>query len=138
MNPFEFIEAISFSKEDLIREPDGEKNYKPFLTNRSLSYHPDAIFIANEMNMNSELPSIMQFDALINSLSKRKRYSKWAKPEEDADLEMVMVYFRCNRRCAQEYMRILTDEDIAMIREKNNKGGIQNERNSRKSRRGET
>lgn len=134
MTPFEFIEAVSYSKQDLIREPEAEKDYKPFLTNRSLSYHPDGVFEANEMNMLSDLPSVMQFDFFINSLSKRKRYAKWVKPEEDADLEMVMEYFLCNRQRAQEYMLILSDEDIAVIREKTSRGGISSSTKMRKSR----
>ena len=51
ITPFSFVEAASNTKEDIIRDGDAtEKDYNAFVINRSLSYFPDAIFDAQEMN----------------------------------------------------------------------------------------
>ena len=134
MNPFALIDALSFTKEDLIREPDMEREYKSFLVNRSLSYHSDAIFEANTLNCFPECPNTLCFDFYKYSLAKRKRFSKWIKPEENSNLEAIMEYFKCNRIRAKEYLQILTNEDVAMIHNKINQGGVVHESNNRKSR----
>jgi alpha-amylase/alpha-mannosidase (GH57 family) len=109
-----------------------EKGYKPFLTNRSLSYHSDCIMYVNELNINHQIDSILQFDFLINSLRPRKRYSKWAKAESNSDLEIIMEYYGCNLRRAVDALNILDDNAISMIKEQLEKGGMKNERKNRR------
>ena len=50
MKPFEFLNSINDTKKDLMTDPDTEKLYIPFVTNRSLSYFPDTVSVANLMN----------------------------------------------------------------------------------------
>ena len=52
MNPFKFTDAINYTKEDIMIDDITEKAYNPFLINRSLSYFPDTVLAANEMNRN--------------------------------------------------------------------------------------
>lgn len=128
-NPFDFLNSINWTKKDLIKEGEmREEEYKPFLTNRSLSYHVDSIFEANEMNMRSHLPEICQYSFLLNTLPKRKRFAKFLKAEQNEQVEAVMEYFGYNRARAEEALKILTDENMAMIYDKLNKGGVKNER----------
>jgi hypothetical protein len=42
-NPFDYVNAILQNKKQLIVDEITEKDYNPFLTNRSLSYHKDCI-----------------------------------------------------------------------------------------------
>ena len=128
-NPFDFLNSINWTKKDLIKEGEmQEGEYKPFLTNRSLSYHVDSVFEANEMNMRSHLPEICQYHFLLNSLPKRKRFAKFLKAEQNEQVEVVMEYFGYNRKRAEEALEILTDENIAMMYDKLNKGGVKHER----------
>ena len=86
MTPFDFLNAINLTKKDLIAEdPQAEKEYLPYLINRGLSYFPDTILYANEMNQRWEAPNEWQFSFFLNTISRKKRFSKWHK--KDADTE---------------------------------------------------
>ena len=76
MSPFDFLNAINDTKVDLFTDPQADKDYNAFLINRGLSYFPDTIFYANEMNKSDHIDKKMQFDFLMNSITKRKRFSK--------------------------------------------------------------
>ena len=115
--PFAFINAINYSKEDLIVDEQSEKEYVPFLANRSLSYFPDAILYANEINMNHHLDNKLQFDYLLNSIRQRKRYGKWHKTVPDEKVNLLMEYFKCNKIRAVEAAKILTDAQVEQIQE---------------------
>jgi hypothetical protein len=76
MNPFEYLNAINTTKKDLMVDDVSEKAYSPFMVNRGLSYFPDTILYANEMNLNHHIDSRLQFDFLINIIKKKRRFSK--------------------------------------------------------------
>jgi hypothetical protein len=125
MNPFDFLNEINSGKKDLIREdPQNEKDYVPFMVNRGLSYFADTIMYANEMNRVSGVPKVWQNDFFLNSISKKKRFSKWHKKEADSQsLQLVMEYYKYSNRRAQEIMDILSPDQLKMIEEKLYKGG---------------
>jgi len=125
MTPFDFINAINFTKKDLLAEdPMAKKDYVPFIINRGLGYFPDTVLYANEMNRNSSIPVDWQFSFLLNSISKKKRFSKWAKKEASTDdMKLVMEYYGYSREKARQILGILPDEQLSMIKEKLYKGG---------------
>ena len=92
MSPFEFVNAINYSKNNLIVDDLTEKDYLPYMVNRSLSYFSDTVAVANVMNQYYDLDKKLQFDFLINIVRKRKRMSKWIKPDIVDDLEVVKKY----------------------------------------------
>ena len=102
MNPFEFLNAINYTKKDLMVDPENEKHYNSFVINRSLSYFPDTVAIANEMNKYHHLDSRLQFSFLINIIRKRKRFSKWIKPEIENDVEVVKRYYGYSNEKARQ------------------------------------
>jgi hypothetical protein len=126
-NPFVYVDSVSYSKKNLMRgtvnDELAEKGYKPFLTNRSLSYHQDSILFANEMNIRPTAENKWQYEYLLNTLRKRKRYSKWKKQDPDATVEMIMEYFGYGRSKAEDALRVLTDDQLAMIEVALDKGG---------------
>jgi hypothetical protein len=125
MNPFDFINAINLTKKDLFAEdPQANKDYVPFIVNRGLSYFPDTILYANEMNRNSGIDYDWQFSFLLNSISKKKRFSKWAKKDaETEDFRLVKEYFGYSDSKAQEALSFLSGNQLTMIKEKLYKGG---------------
>ena len=123
MNPFEFLNAINYTKKDLMVDPENEKHYNSFVINRSLSYFPDTVAIANEMNKYHHLDSRLQFSFLINIIRKRKRFSKWIKPEIENDVEVVKRYYGYSNEKARQILPLLTPHQIQIIRNKVNKGG---------------
>ena len=126
-NPFVYVDSVSHTKKDLMKGTSNdelaEKGYKPYLTNRSMSYFQDAILYANEMNLRSHLENRPQYSYLLNTLRKRKRFAKWKKQEPDATVEMVMEYFGYGRAKAEQALRILTDEQLTMIEKFLDRGG---------------
>ena len=61
MNPFEYVNAINMTKQDIMIDDIAEKAYNPFIVNRSLSYFRDTVLMANEINMNAHLELLWLF-----------------------------------------------------------------------------
>lgn len=110
----EYLKAINHTKEPLLDTDDEfvEKDYAPFVVNRCLSYFTDTIFMVNEMNACPSIEKKMHFDYLLNSIRKRKRYSKWLKNEECQKVNVVKKYFGYSERKAREVVNLLKDSDI--------------------------
>ena len=124
MTPFDFINAINLTKKNLFEDPQAEKDYLPFLVNRGLSYFPDTVLYANEMNRNSGIPKDWQFSFFLNTIPKKKRFSKWHKKDADSEsLILVKEYFGYSSEKALEALSILSDDQLVMIKEKLYKGG---------------
>ena len=123
MNPFKFTDAINYTKEDIMIDDITEKAYNPFLINRSLSYFPDTVLAANEMNRNHHIDNRLQFDFFINIVRKRKRFSKWFKPEEISDLEIVKEYYGYSNEKARQILTLLSTEQMNELKTKVAKGG---------------
>ena len=124
INPFEFLNSINSTKKNLMDvDIDTEKSYNSFLVNRSLSYFPDTIFMSNEMNRLHHLDNKMQYDFLINIVRKKKRFSKWDKPDERAGLECVKEYFGYSESKAKQAIVLLTESQIKTIKNKVSRGG---------------
>jgi len=123
MTPFDYVNLVMHTKKQ-----DGELDYvdyAPFIVNRSLSYHLDCIPYAQDMNLWPGLDKDMQFQYLINSIRPMKRkFAPWQKASKDKDIECVKRYFGYSDQKAIEALRILTDEQIAEIRKKTDKGGV--------------
>ena len=124
MTPFDFVNQILQGKQQLIVDDLTEKEYVPFLTNRSLSYHKDCILFANEMNLRHHVDSKMQNDFLLNTVRSRKRpFTKWAKSEKSEDIECIKILFGYSNSKAREALRLLSDEQIQELKRKTDIGG---------------
>ena len=125
MSPFDYLKAINESKEDVMLTSQDEKKYAAFIVNRGLSFFMDTIFQANEINRNHHLDSRLQFDYLLNSIRKKKRYSKWLKPEKLDDLDIVKEYYGFGNEKAKNALQVLSVDQLAYIRCKLNQGGVE-------------
>lgn len=124
MSPFDFLNSINDNKKDLFEDPQAEKDYNPFLVNRGLSYFPDTILFANEMNVKRDTPKQWQFDFLRLAISKKKRFSKWHKKEVATDLiKLICKHYKYSEQRAYEVMDILTPDQIESIRKQYDTGG---------------
>jgi hypothetical protein len=118
----DIIPSILQTKKDVL---DEEKDYKPFLVNRALSYHLDCILYANQMNVNPNLDSKLQYQYLLNTVRPMKRkFQPWQKAVGLKDIDCVKEYFGYSNEKAKEALRILTDEQITLLKEKLEKGGV--------------
>lgn len=124
MTPFDFLNAINQTKENLIEDDVTEKMYKAFIVNRGLSFFPDTILYANEMNFYHFLDEKPQFLYLLNSIRPRKRFSKWLKGEKEQDVEVISEYFGYNYNKAKDVASLLTQDQIRQMKLKLEKGGL--------------
>jgi hypothetical protein len=124
LSPFDFLNEISYGKNNIIVDDDTERQYEPFVVNKGLSQSRDAVQYMNYMNCRPHIPKKAQFLFLLNIIPKRKRYDKWAKAEENPDLDMVMEFYNYSREKALSIMKILSSDDLLYIKQKMFKGGI--------------
>jgi hypothetical protein len=126
MNPFDFVKSINDKTGNLIdRDPDTEKAYVPFIVNRAMSQFPDTVIPANTLNGLHFLDKKLQYDYLYHTVKKRKRFSKWAKPEWDEVSETTVAeYYDVSRVRAREYLSLMTEQDKESLFKLTNKGGI--------------
>lgn len=123
--PFDYVKSISQTKENLMIDEYSEKGYKPYVINLALSYYPDTVLPANEMNMLSLLPKQAQYSYLINIVRPRKRYSKWVKKQKDDDaIEAVKLFYGYSDRKAREALPLLSKDQITIIKRRIDKGGL--------------
>ena len=118
MNPFDFVNAINKTKEDLLKDPATEKLYQPYVVNKALSYFADTVLYANEMNMYRNLDNKLQFHFFLNSIRPAKRFAKWVKNQEDNDIAAVAEYYGYNPEKAQNAVSILSSDQLQLIKKK--------------------
>jgi len=123
MNPFEYVNSINYTKKNIMVSPEKEKGYNPFMINRSLSYFNDTVILANEMNKYHQLDGRLQYSFLINIVRKRKRFSKWNKPQKHNDIEVVKQYYGYSNEKAEQVLPLLSQPQLLELRKKVNKGG---------------
>jgi NACalpha-BTF3-like transcription factor len=127
MSPFDFLNAINATKENLFEDPQAVKDYRKgaFIVNRGLSEFPDTIMYANQINQHYYIPPEWQFSFYLNSIPKKRRFKKdWAKKEAKSDsLKLVMEYYKYSAEKAKQALSVLTQEQLTMIEEKLYKGG---------------
>ena len=115
ISPFDFVNSINYSKEDLIVDERTEKEYNPFIVNRAMGFGPDTVITGNEMNSRHHLDNKMQYDFLRSTVRKAKRYNKWIKAEE-SDIEAIQKFFGYSFFKAKEALRILNEDQIDRIK----------------------
>ena len=129
MTPFDFLNDINYGKKNLmVNDVDHqvEKQYMPFIVNKGLSYTMDTVIYANEMNIRPYIDKKLQFDYLINTIRRNKRFPKWLKPEEDENIKVIMDYYGYNVQRAKEVLSLHSMEEISQLKEKLDKGGERN------------
>ena len=125
MNPFDFVKEILQGKKQLIVDDLSEKEYNPFIINRSLSYHKDCVLFANEMNRRHFLDKKLQNDFLLNTIRSQKRpFAKWVKAEKSDDLECIKQVYGFSDSKAREALRLLSKDQIQQLKEQTDTGGL--------------
>jgi hypothetical protein len=107
------------------KEPyNSDYPYSAFVVNRIASNYIDTLFQANELNQYHELDKHLQYDYLINSTRKKKRFRKAEKDYPDSSLALIKEYYGYNTKRALEVLDILNDEQVNKIKLKLDKGGM--------------
>jgi len=123
ISPFDFINAITFNKTELMVDDWSEKQYVSYIVNKGLSYGADTVIPANEMNSRPHIDKKLQFQFLINSIRPRKRFNKWIKAEKIESIEVVKTYYGYSTEKARQALSILNQSQIDYLKQKLEKGG---------------
>jgi hypothetical protein len=120
----DIIPSILQTKKSVITQ-DNEKDYPPFIVNKTLSFHLDCLHYANEMNKVPHLDKLLQYQYLINSIRGYKRpFQKWHKRETIDSLKAVKEYYGYSNIKAKEALMVLSDDQIDNIIKSTDKGGM--------------
>lgn len=121
---FDYLNDINQKNGNLLRtDPENVKGFQPFMVLKGLSYYPDTIFWANELNKYNELPKLVQYDFLYDNIRKKKRFSKWFKKDINSDVLAVQKFYNLSEVKAEEYLQILTPDQLEYIKSQLDEGG---------------
>ena len=115
---WDWVNSVNYTKINLLKENEDIKEYVPFVVNKSMSYHLDAVMFSNEMNRLFHIPPQAQYHFYLNVLSRRKRFSKWEKKEVSSDIELIKQYYNINTTKALEVLELLSKTQIEYIKNK--------------------
>lgn len=120
----DIIPSIQQTKKVVITQ-ENERDYVPFVVNRSISFHMDMVMPANQMNLQPSTDNLLQYHYLLNTVRAYKRpFQKWQKREIIENLEAVKEYFGYSNEKAKEALTILSNAQIEEIKKSLNKGGL--------------
>lgn len=126
MKPFDYVNDINFGKKDIMRgtanDDLAERDHNQYLTNKSLSYFPDTVLFANEMNIR-EMDNRLHFTFLLNVVRPKKRFSKWEKVDNSETIELIQRHYGYSIKKAEEVASLLTQTQVESIKNLYNIGG---------------
>lgn len=110
---FKIIENITFSKKPEMVNVDGD--YSKFMIDNALSQYVDCLSYVNVMNLfGAGLTEQMHHDYYLMSISKEKRFSKWATYKEEVEtlfiIKIIMKRSSVSYETARMYMNILKEK----------------------------
>ena len=101
-----------------------DEHYSPWLMNRGLAFHQDAVLAMNSMNERPWLAPSLQFRFLLNTLRARSRFSPWLKRVTSADVVLVAEYYGCSVRHAQPLLDLHSKDQLRSVRARLYRGGV--------------
>lgn len=123
MSPFDIVNSIN-NKTAIEWDDVTEKAYAPFIINRGLSFNLQTIMFANVMNRFPQLDKVMQYSFYFNGVPKGKRFDKWFKKVDAPEAaQLVSDYYNINIEKAVDALKLLSNDQLDMIKERMKKGG---------------
>lgn len=121
---FDFLNALSYTKEDLLTNDKAISAYSQWVTDVAFSQHLDTIHFANLANT-LRLSKRNHYDFYIGLLPKKKRFGKWAKkPPVDESLEQLAVeVLKWPKRRAADISKVLDIAQVQNLLTRLEKGG---------------
>lgn len=121
---FDYLESINSHKVDLMVDEAAEKAYDAFMVRRGLGMSKETIFLAARMNELHHLPDYMQYQYLLETVPKKKRFEKWAKktPVSD-DIKIIARHYQVNMTVASSYRKLMSEEQMEALKELVSGGG---------------
>lgn len=119
------LQSINYTKENVSRFDKDFKLPPAFVINRCLSYFSDCIFYTNEANqMAGTIGGLGVYEFLLHGVRRRKRFSKWLKPNASDVSKAIVFLHACSITKAKEYEKLLSDQEKKKILELADTGGL--------------
>lgn len=121
----DYLNAINNTKVGMLDENEQytKQSYPAFVVTRCMSYFPDTLFAANEMNIRPHIDPKLHFDFLRFAVRPRKRFSKWVKREQDDRVADLITYYGFSTKKARECLTVLSAESVKEIQKLVSVGG---------------
>ena len=121
----DWLKSINETKTNLIdNDSTLEPKYLPYIVNRCMSGQIDTLMFANEMNISNHLDNKLQYDFLLYTLRKKKRFSPWKRKDELSNLSIVKEYYGYSDEKARQVLPLLTEDQLNIITRRLNTGGL--------------
>ena len=121
----DWLKSINETKINLVDEDSRiESKYPSYIVNRCMSGHIDTLMYANEMNINNHLDNKLQYDFLLYTLRKKKRFSPWMRKEELSNLDIIKKYYGYSDDKARQVLPLISEDQIQIITRRLNTGGL--------------
>ena len=121
----DWLKSINETKTNLIdNDSTLEPKYLPYIVNRCMSGQIDTLMFANEMNISNHLDNKLQYDFLLYTLRKKKRFSPWMRKNELSNLSIVKEYYGYSDDKARQVLPLLTEDQLNIITRRLNTGGL--------------
>ena len=121
----DWLKSINETKTNLVdNDSTIETKYPSYIVNRCMSGQIDTLMFANEMNINNHLDNKLQYDFLLYTLRKKKRFSPWMRKNELSNLSIVKEYYGYSDDKARQILPLLTEDQLNIITRRLNTGGL--------------
>ena len=121
----DWLKSINETKTNLVdNDSTIETKYPSYIVNRCMSGQIDTLMFANEMNINNHLDNKLQYDFLLYTLRKKKRFSPWIRKEELSNLELIKKHYKYSDEKAKQVLPLLNDDQLNIIRQRLDTGGL--------------
>lgn len=119
------MNSINWKKNDLTKSDfDFEKDYSPYVINKCVANSQDTVFYSSTISRYSWIiPKKYQYLYYLHSLRPKRRFGAWFKKGKEEDLKNIQEYYNVSERIAEEYLELLTTEQLQAIGKKLFKGG---------------
>lgn len=113
---FDYLNSINETKVDMSEGETFSSDYPIYMINRGIAQGKDGIFVAQELNKIPDLSKEMHYKFLFHFMDKKVRRNKWSKKAVlDKNVENVANYYKVSNEQAIEYIKMLTNEQLAII-----------------------
>lgn len=115
---FDYLKALTETKEDLTADPSFKKTYNPFMINRWVSMNAATIYQSYFASTLQRVEKETHYKFLLHLLPQQKIYFKYAKKEKASkDIELLMDYYNIGYLEAKEYFKVLTTTELKSIKD---------------------
>lgn len=127
----QWLDSINYTKQDLIAEAefpaDAAKQFPVHPILRIMSNYMDVWPYIVELNLNclrdNGLTPKLQYEFLLHSIPRKKRYAKLEKPEKEEKIDLIMEVFGYSYRKAKDIADLINDDGLEILRQEIGQGG---------------